>query len=84
MVLGPLLFCLHINDLPSCIQNCKIHMFADDTSIQCSASSVVDVEHSFTSKISECCASMDECQQAKVEPCLNICNADRHKAKSAC
>ena len=35
-------------------------------------------------KRSECCASMDECQQAKVEPCQNICNADRHKAKSAC
>ena len=45
-VLGPLLFCLHINDLSSCIQNCKIHMFADDTSIQCSSSSVVDIEHS--------------------------------------
>ena len=45
-VLGLLLFCLHINALPSCIQNCKIHMFADDTSIQCSSSSVVDIGHS--------------------------------------
>ena len=42
----PLLFCLYINDLPSCVQNCKIHMFADDTSIQSSSSSVVDTEHS--------------------------------------
>ena len=45
-VLGPLLFCLHINDLPSCIQNYKIHMFADDPFIQCSSSSVVDLKHS--------------------------------------
>ena len=45
-VLGPILFCLHINDLPSSIQNCKIHMFTDDTSIQCSSSSVVDIQHS--------------------------------------
>ena len=29
-VLGPLLFCIHINDLPSCNRNCKIHMFTDD------------------------------------------------------
>ena len=45
-VLGPLRFHLHINDLPSCIQNCKIHMFADDTSIQCTSSSVVNIEYS--------------------------------------
>ena len=43
---GHLLFCLYINDLPSCIQNHKIHMFADDTSIQSSSTSVVDIEHS--------------------------------------
>jgi len=24
--LGPILFCLHISYLPSCIQNCKIHV----------------------------------------------------------
>ena len=45
-ILGPLLFCLYINDLPSCIPNCKIHLFADDTSIQCSSPSVAEIEHS--------------------------------------
>ena len=44
-ILGPLLFCLYINDLPSCITNCKIHLFADDTSIQCSSPSVAEIEH---------------------------------------
>lgn len=32
-ILGPLLFTMFINDLPSVLKHCKIHMFADDVQI---------------------------------------------------
>ena len=43
-ILGPLLFILFINDLPQCILNCKIGLYADDTVLLFSAKTVKEIE----------------------------------------
>ena len=32
-ILGPLLFIIYMNDLPSCVKKAEITMYADDTSL---------------------------------------------------
>ena len=44
-VLGPLLFLIYINDLPSSLQNSKPRMFADDTSLTFKAETIHELEH---------------------------------------
>jgi len=48
-LLGPLLFIIYINDLPSVIEHCKIQLYADDTLVYFSSSSISNIE----SKLSE-------------------------------
>lgn len=35
-ILGPLLFCLYINDLPNVLRFCKVQLYADDVQLLCS------------------------------------------------
>ena len=42
--LGPLLFIIYINELPSIIQNCSIQLYAHDTLLFFSSSSVASIE----------------------------------------
>ena len=44
-VLGPLLFNLCINDLPSCLQTTNASMYADDTNLSCKGQSSADIEY---------------------------------------
>ena len=42
-ILGPLLFIIYMNDLPHCIENGHVTMYADDTSTSCDVKSVHDI-----------------------------------------
>ena len=43
-ILGPMLFALYINDLPSVVRYCMLHLYADDAELYCSHSDLHVVE----------------------------------------
>ena len=43
-ILGPLLFALYINDLPSIVKYCLLDLYADDAELHCSHSDLHMVE----------------------------------------
>ena len=58
-LLGPKLFSILVNDLPDCIPNGEIHLYADDTTafvIGKNDNEVVTLLNIVFSKISKCCS----------------------------
>ena len=43
-ILGPLLFLIYINDLPNCVKYSSTRMFADDTNLTASGSSIPEIK----------------------------------------
>lgn len=65
-VLGPLLFSLYINDLPSVCPDTNIQMYADDTVIYLHGSKMEDVEKELTKSmvhettwLTQCCLQLN-------------------------
>ncbi len=52
-ILGPLLFIIFINDLPSSLVDCSAHLYADDTAITVSASTPLELEAKLNKSIDD-------------------------------
>ena len=52
-ILGPLLFSIYVNTLPNCISHGNVDMYADDTTLMVSGSSVTDVEQKLSFALQE-------------------------------
>ena len=50
-ILGPLLFLIYVNDLPSTVNSCDISLYADDTVLFCSAKSAIELEQKLNSDL---------------------------------
>ena len=59
-ILGPLLFTLYINSLPSIVSNCKVNLYADDTALFYAGKSVVDIGEKLTADMSKVAVWMEE------------------------
>ena len=65
-ILGPLLFTLYINSLPSIVSNCKVNLYADDIALVYAGKSVVDIGEKLTADMGKV-AVVDGGQQADSE-----------------
>ena len=59
-ILGPLLFTLYINSLPSVACHCKINLYADDTAVFYAGDSVDDVSEKLTADMGKIAMWMEE------------------------
>ena len=51
-ILGPLLFIIYTSDLPSCLPlECKLFMYADDSTITCSSSNVNEIKNNLNTAL---------------------------------
>ena len=55
-ILGPLLFIIYMNDLPACIRDGRVTMYADDTSLSNKGKTIEDIENKLIPDLSRICS----------------------------
>ena len=50
-ILGPLLFLIYVNEIPSTVNNCDISLYADDTVLFCSAKTTNELKQKLNSDL---------------------------------
>ena len=71
-VLGPLLFIMFMSDLPNCVENADITMYADDTSASTTIERVSDVKNDTSA--STTIESVSDVEYKLIPDMVKICN----------
>ena len=88
-ILGPLLFCIFINDLPLHIQDKKVRnsLFADDSSLDTSGKTLKEIEvrlHNSITEISDWCKKNRMCLHLEKTKCMVITTRQKHQRSPLC
>ncbi len=79
-VLGPILFLLFVNDLPSIVSNTQCNMFADDTLFYCSGSNISDIQECLQKDIDKVVKWLTENKLTlNVDKCCTMAISHPHK-----
>ena len=82
-VLGPLLFLIYVNELPSCTKFCRVSLYADDTVIHFSSSNLRELEDNINTDLQYICSWLsNNLLTLNVDKCKFVIFASTRKVNS--